>query len=70
MTVSDLREKLKDLPDDMPVAVERAGIRGNCSSYVETLCPHGDESYTEYHHEVPKWSVSKGPKAPVLVIRG
>ena len=55
MTVKDLREALKGFPDDMPVAVEV-----------------GEEIRIVYDYEEksPYWDKSRGPKKPVLVIRG
>ncbi len=79
MTVNDLREKLKDLPDDMPVGVEVGdeirGITGDVSLQVEKLyCwTHKDElspDWDNYDEKVPYWAKANGPKAPVLVIRG
>ncbi|KKN12237.1 hypothetical protein LCGC14_1018540 [marine sediment metagenome] len=54
MTVSDLRETLKNFPDDMPVAVE-VGDEIRIAF--------------DYEEKSPYWG-SPGPKAPVLVIRG
>lgn len=54
MSVKELREKLENLPDDMPVAVE-----------VEDKI----RIAFGYEEKAPYWG-SPGQKAPVLVIRG
>lgn len=79
MTVSDLRAQLKDLPDDMPVGVEIGdtirGITGSVSIQVEKLycCAHKaalSPGWDDYEDKVPSGFKAKGPKSPVLVIRG